>query len=86
MYYQSGANNMGDNSSKAHTGYTHKHVRPYYVQMVNFPREIPRAAWSSSRKRCVETLGDTYYQGVPLPHIPEYRDLNRDSQLMKPTV
>ena len=34
----------------------------------------------------VEILGDLYYKKNPLPGIPEYRDLRRDSQLMKPTV
>ena len=34
----------------------------------------------------VETLGGLYYKRVPLPHIPEYHDLNRDSQLAKPVV
>ena len=34
----------------------------------------------------VETLGGLYYKRVPLPHIPEYRDLSRDSQLTQTTV
>ena len=34
----------------------------------------------------VETLGDPYYRRVPLPRIPEYRDLSRDSQLINQAV
>ena len=86
VYYQPGAENMGDYPSKAHTGHIHKHVRPYYVHMDNSPRELPRAARPSSRRGCVETLGDPYYKRVPLPRVPEYRDLSQDSQLTKPSV
>ena len=86
VYYQPGAENMGDYPSKAHTGHIHKHVRPYYVQMSNSPEELPRAAKPSLRRGCVETLGDPYYKRVPLPRVPEYRNLSQDSQLMKPSV
>jgi hypothetical protein len=86
VYYQPGAENMGDYPSKAHTGHIHKHVRPYYVQLENSPRELPRAAKPSSRRGCVETLGDPYYKRVPLPRVPEYRNLSQDSQLTKPSV
>ena len=86
VYYQPGAENMGDYPSKAHTGHIHKHVRPYYVHMDNSPRELPRAARPSSRRGCVETLGDPYYKRVPLPRVPEYRNLSQDSQLTKPSV
>ena len=34
----------------------------------------------------VETLGGPYYKRVPLPRVPEYRDLSQDSQLTKPSV
>ena len=34
----------------------------------------------------VETLGGLYYKRVPLPHIPEYRDLSQYVQLTKPAV
>ena len=34
----------------------------------------------------VETLGDPYYKRVPLPRVPEYRNLSQDSQLTKSTV
>ena len=34
----------------------------------------------------VETLGDPYYKRVPLPRVPEYRNLSQDSQLTKPSV
>ena len=34
----------------------------------------------------VETLGDPYYKRVPLPRVPEYRDLSQDSQLTTPSV
>jgi hypothetical protein len=33
----------GDYPSKTHTAHIHKHVRPYYQQEVNSPRELPRA-------------------------------------------
>ena len=70
---------MGDCPSKAHTDHIHKHVRPYYVQMDNSPRELPRAAKPSSRRGYVETLGDPYYKRVTLPRVPEDRYLSRDS-------
>ena len=31
VYYQSGAENMGNSPGKTHTGHIHKHGRPYYV-------------------------------------------------------
>ena len=34
----------------------------------------------------VDTLGDPYHKRVTLPRIPEYRDISRDFQLLKPTV
>ena len=34
----------------------------------------------------VETLGDPYYKRVPLPRVPEYRNLSQDPNLMKPPV
>ena len=71
VYYHPGAKNMGDCPSKAHTNHIHKHVRPKYVQMVNSPREPPRAAKPSSRQGYVETLGDPCYRGVRLPRVPE---------------
>ena len=37
-------------------------------------------------KGTVETLGDPYYKRVPLPRVPEYRNLSQDSQLTKPSV
>ena len=36
--------------------------------------------------RHVETLGGPYYKRVPLPRVPEYRDLSQDSHLTKPSV
>jgi hypothetical protein len=46
----------------------------------------PYAITISPPEPDVETLGDHYNKRVPLPCIPEYHDLSRDSQLMKPTV
>ena len=86
VYYQPGAENMGDYPSKAHIGHTHKYTSPYYVQMVNSPKELPRAAKPSSRRGCVETLGGPYYKRVPLPRVPEYRNLSQDSHLTKTSV
>jgi hypothetical protein len=34
----------------------------------------------------VETLGDPYYKRVPLPRVPEYRNLIQDSKMTKPSV
>ena len=34
----------------------------------------------------VGTLGNPYYKRVPLPPVPEYLNLNQDSQLTKPSV
>ena len=68
---------MGDYPSKEHVGGIHKHVRPYYLHMENSPQYLERAAKPSSRRGCDETLGDPYHKQVPLPRIPDYRDLER---------
>ena len=81
VYYQPGAENLGDYPSKAHTGPIHTHVRPYYQHEVNSPSVLPRAAKPSSRRGCAEILGDPYWKGAPLPRIPTYRELGRDSQV-----
>ena len=86
VYYQPGAEIMCGYPSNAHTYDIHKHVRPHYVQIVNSPREVPRAAKPSSRRVCGEILEDPYYKRIPLPHIPEYHNLDQDSQLTKLTV
>ena len=46
---------------------------------------LKRKTWSLPY-RPIETLGDPYYRRVPLPRIPEYRDLSRESQLTKQAV
>ena len=77
VHYQPGAGNMGNYPSKEHTGHTHKHVRPYFIQMANSPRELPQLGRPNSQQGCVETLEDPYsllqerptlaYSRVPLP-------------------
>ena len=57
VYYQPGAGNMGDYPSKAHTGHIHKHVRPYYVQTNNSPRELPRAEGQAHGEDVLKHLG-----------------------------
>ena len=54
-----------------------QHVRPYYIHMPNSPTHLPRAGMPSSRRGCAEILGDPYVKMVPLPRIPNYRDLGR---------
>ena len=63
--------------SKHHFGPIHQHVRPYYLHMPNLPTFLPRAAKPSSERGCAEILGDPYHKMVPLPRIPNYRDLGR---------
>ena len=68
--YHPGQENLGDYPSKAHTGAVHQHVRPWYIHDRNSPRELPRALRPSSRRGCVETLGDPYNKRTPLPSVP----------------
>ena len=49
VYYQPGAENVGDYPSKAHAGPIHTQSRPYYPHEVNSPSVLPRAAKPSSR-------------------------------------
>ena len=65
-----GLENLADYPSKARTGAIHRHVRPYYLQMDNSPRVLPRAHRPSTRRECAEILGDQYQGKVPLPRIP----------------
>ena len=76
-----GQENLGDYPSKAHSGAIHRHVRPFYLHTENSPRELPRAAPPSSRRGCAETLGDPYYDRVPLPRITGYRKLDREARI-----
>ena len=75
--YQPGQENMGDYPSKEHVGGIHKHIRAYYLHMENSPQYLEQAAKPSSRRGCAETLGDPYHKQVPLPRIPDYRNLER---------
>ena len=77
FFYHPGQENLGDYPSKHHFGPIHQHVRPYYLHMPNSPTFLPRAAKPSSRRGCAEILGDPYHKMVPLPRIPNYRDLGR---------
>ena len=43
--------------------------------MENFPRLLPRALKPSLWQGCAESLGDPYLRQVPLPRIPDSRDL-----------
>ena len=79
VYYKLGAENIGDHPSKAHARAIHTHVRPYYLHTNISPRTLLRAHKPSSRQGCVETLGSTYYKGVPLPRIPQDRKLGKES-------
>ena len=65
FHHHPGQENFGDCPSKAHTGPTHRHVRPWVIHMKNSPTELPRARMPSSRRGCAETLGDPYYARVP---------------------
>ena len=72
-----GAENLGDYPSKAHTGAGHQHVRPYYLHQENSPRVLQRALQPSARRGCAEILGDPYHKKVPLPRIPNSRELGK---------
>ena len=77
-----GAENMGDYPSKTHTGPIHEHVRPWVMQMKNFPTELPRAYLLSARRGCAEMLVSPYRKGIYLPRIPVSRGLDiRDDHL-----
>ena len=75
FFYQPGQENMGDYPSKHHTAVIHRHVRPYYVHTETSPRQLIRASKPSSRRGCAETLGEQNVKQIPLPRIPNYRDL-----------
>jgi len=77
VQHHPGQENLGDYPSKHHIGMGHQHVRPYYIHMPNSPTHLPRAGMPSSRRGCAEILGDPYVKMVPLPRIPNYRDLGR---------
>jgi len=69
FYYQPGLENLGDYPSKHHTADIHQHEKPYYVHMDNSPTLLPRAMKPSTRRGCVEILGDPYSKKSPLPSI-----------------
>ena len=81
VYYKPGTENIGDYPSKAHAGAIHIHVRPYYLHMNSSLRELMRARKPSSRRGCVEILDSPYYKGVPLPRIPNIRELGKSSRI-----
>ena len=56
------------------------------LDTVDIPNDFETKHFAKYYQATVETLGDPYYKRVTLRCIPEYRDFNRDSQLMKPTV
>ena len=76
-----GQENIGNYLSNAHTGTTHKHVRPYYVHMEILPRTLTRVMMPSSRQGCAELLDDLYYHRVPLPRISWYYKLDKQARL-----
>ena len=76
-----GQENLGDYPSKAHTGAIQWHVWPFYLHTEISPRELPRAAPPRSRRGCAETLGDPYYDRIPLPRIPGYQKLDREIRI-----
>ncbi len=65
-----GQENLTDYQSKHHAGSHHVAVCPWYLQMDNSPRVLPRALASSALKGCVGTLNDGYVRRVPLPQAP----------------
>ena len=77
VQHHPGQENLGDYPSKHHIGVGHRHVRPYYIHMPNSPTHLHRAGMPSSRRGCAEILGDPYVKMVPLPRIPNYRELGQ---------
>ncbi len=67
IHYHPGLENLGDYPSKHHSAHVHQHVRPYYVHEANSPNLLPRAAKSSSRRGCTESLGSPYTKTYPRP-------------------
>ena len=59
----------------------HTHMRPYYLHMKTLPTQLIHATKPSTRRGCVETLGDPYSKGIPLPKIPRFRAQGSNSQL-----
>jgi hypothetical protein len=70
LQWHPGQENLADYQSKHHVGSHHVSVRPWYLQIANSPRVLPRAVRPSALKGCVGTLKDGYIRKVPLPRVP----------------
>jgi hypothetical protein len=64
-----GQENLADYFTKHFEARHHQAVRPWYLQMHNSPRILPRALAPSALKGCVGTLPHGYAKSVPLPHL-----------------
>ena len=70
IIWQPGAENLADYFSKHHLGSHHKKVRPWYVNMPNSTRLLPRAQAPSALRGCAGTLEHGYLKSAPLPRVP----------------
>ena len=69
--HQPGQENLGDYTTKHHTGTVTQHVHPYYIHESTSPTLLPRAMMPSA---------NPYRRQVPLLRIPDNRpqDSTRD--------
>jgi hypothetical protein len=71
LRWHPGQENLADYQSKHHAMSHHINVPPWYLQIENSPRFLPRAQKPSALKGCVGTLNDGYVCKVPLPRAPQ---------------
>jgi hypothetical protein len=71
LKWHPGQENLADYQSKHHIGSHHTAVRPWYLNLENPPRVLPREKWPSALKGCVGTLKDGYICKLPLPQAPQ---------------
>ena len=69
VQWHPGKENLADYFTKNFNGCHHKEVRPWYTQLHNPPRFLPRAAKPSNLKGCVGSLPNEYIRSVPIPRI-----------------
>ena len=76
---QPGQEHIADYSTNHHSATIHQHVRSHYIhiQMDSSPTDLNRAYKPSTQRGCAEILRDPYYKKVPLPSIPNCRDLSK---------
>ena len=80
LCHHPGAENTRHYPSNAHTWPIHEHVRPWVIQMENFPTELPRASFPSAQRECAEILASLYHIGM------KYLSSSVVKHLTKPSI